>query len=345
MKNDKMKYYNMIDKHNLTYKSLGLYVVIFRILGVFTILMSLLFMLVSFIFGLVILMFGCFCFILANTYKTARTLCFNPNGERISPYATSDIPVPIEPKQEPIHNTENYTNNSDKPIDSNIDKESTDTNIQEKQIEFHPFDDEFLGCIKQYEYYHVSYFVPDNMESTKLLINDVITLKQEPDNEYDHNAIALYKNDDKIGYLYKSKLQDMSNDYLKRDDKYIVIAKADSENSISLFFYKHITLLNNYSEKIFKLTGLSKKDEYGYKRMDNLLCVDRWDSVSLDYDFETEKYIVSTTYGEIGELSKSTSQKIDDSDLFNKDYYAFITKLTHDDGNISSCEIGIFSEI
>lgn len=71
---------------------------------------------------------------------------------------------------------------------------------------------------------------------------DTATLKQEPENAYDPNAVAVYADGTKIGYLYKGRIQDIVNDYLRmKRPTWTVITGTDAEDrkvQIAISLYK-----------------------------------------------------------------------------------------------------------
>lgn len=132
-----------------------------------------------------------------------------------------------------------------------------------------------------------------------------IVFKQEPDNEYDNKAVALYLDENKIGYLYRGRTQDMVNDWIKKNDYFWgYINKIDVEQSTATFkigFYKDITSLEM---KSFKLTKITKRAaEYESSRFENLECCSDGDVVLYETSYETDNYIITNEYGgELGEL-------------------------------------------
>lgn len=74
-------------------------------------------------------------------------------------------------------------------------------------------------------------------------LNNKLYFIQEHSNRYDNKAIAiiLIPQKKKLGYLYRGKLQDMANDYIRRDDKikasitYINYSKKQVKISLSFF--------------------------------------------------------------------------------------------------------------
>ncbi len=80
-------------------------------------------------------------------------------------------------------------------------------------------DDEEDGDIA-YRYKNVGVFVlyTDVFNHPALVEGAIVSLRQEPENTYDHRAVAVVIGRKRIGYLFKGKLQDMANDWLDRGD-------------------------------------------------------------------------------------------------------------------------------
>lgn len=76
--------------------------------------------------------------------------------------------------------------------------------------------------------------------------NRIITFRKEPENTYDRRAIAVYRRDERIGYIYKGEMQNMMNKWL--DQKHILIGFVKSVHlssnnvTISIAFYEPQTL-------------------------------------------------------------------------------------------------------
>ena len=144
-----------------------------------------------------------------------------------------------------------------------------------------------------------------------------ITFKQEPDNEYDSNAVALFLDETKIGYLYRGKTQEMVNDWLRKGDYFWgYINKIDIENATATFkigFYKDI---NNLEMKSFKLTRITKKaSEYESSRFENLECCSDGDIVDYETSYDTDNYVITNEYGnELGELGKKAIEWIEENE-------------------------------
>lgn len=167
--------------------------------------------------------------------------------------------------------------------------------------------------ILSYQYDFVRIAMP-NKEC--LSLGDYLSLESEPDNQYDPQAVKISSGIDKIGYLFRGKLQDMSNDFIKKSwpIEAFVDSITDDEVTCGLGFYKDIDAFDSISAS---LTKTSKKDFLGNSRQDNLSSVSDGDTVCLEYNYDSETYVISDDFGnEIGELSKSVSEKLynDESD-------------------------------
>ena len=164
----------------------------------------------------------------------------------------------------------------------------------------------------------------------------VITFKQEPDNEHDKNAVAVYLNDIKVGYLYRGKTQDMVNDWISRDMPFWgYVNKIDAINNkatIKVGFYRS---LNELAMKKFRLTRITKKaDEFGSSRCDNVGCCSEGDLVEYTTSFNSDNYIITDECGEeLGEVGELAVQKgIEDYiEKFGQEYYDVLGEINHDE--------------
>lgn len=154
------------------------------------------------------------------------------------------------------------------------------------------------------------------------LIGREAKLVQEPDNEFDANAVALCVDAAKIGYLYKGKLQDMVNDFFKKDLPVMAfVAKSGNETEppeIALAFYKKSKYLQlkegDAPYKTIKLTGTAKREF-----QDTLEFCSIGDRVNIEFDYDRESYLASSNHDNIGYFPKSWNAKLDDSlDIFIK---------------------------
>lgn len=144
-----------------------------------------------------------------------------------------------------------------------------------------------------------------------------ITFKQEPDNEYDNRAVALYLGDAKIGYIYRGRTQDMVNDWINRDDFFWgYINKIDVANSTATYkigFYKDISDLKM---KSFRLTRITKRaPEYESSRHENVECCSDGDIVEYETSFINDNCIITNEYAnELGELGTKAVEWINETE-------------------------------
>jgi len=102
-------------------------------------------------------------------------------------------------------------------------------------------EDEDNDKFKVYEYDDVQIAIIRGQEPDfkRVIKGSPVNFVQEPENQYDPHAIAVYSNSIKLGYLYKGWLQDMVNDFLRRHDTIeAIISSADREaNKICLLVF------------------------------------------------------------------------------------------------------------
>ena len=144
---------------------------------------------------------------------------------------------------------------------------------------------------------------------TTIQVGSIIKLEQEPLNQYDNKAVMLKIGTTKIGYMYRGKLQDMANDFLKRSE-YIVayVSKIDAiSNEIFMnmgFYRKQIKHYRNSTT--FKLTGNTNKN-----MQEIIQCVTDDYDVEFYYDYEKEKFCASVFGSDIGYAPKSKNDLLE----------------------------------
>lgn len=201
--------------------------------------------------------------------------------------------------------------------------EKTPTNIEIQKIPMKPESernyDLFDKCVDNY-YLAYEYEKEIAMPEINAITGNggkKITFKQEPDNEYDNCAVALYLNETKIGYLYRGRTQEMVNDWIRKGDYFWgYINKIDVERATATFkigFYKDI---NSLEMKSFKLTKITKKaSEYEGSRFENLECCSDGDIVDYETSYDTDNYIITNEYGnELGELGAKAVEWIEENE-------------------------------
>ena len=152
---------------------------------------------------------------------------------------------------------------------------------------------------------------------------DRLNIVPEPENQYDEKALRLEFGSHVLGYVPKGSRQDMINDYIASDDRYVMawLVGADEEEkhlTMSLGFYTRQMAEAKFSATC-KLAKTGKKDEGGTSRKENLELCDDGEEVfvvsEMNFDTFETSYIVNGSCGEIGEIPASVVKKIEDQGL------------------------------
>lgn len=98
---------------------------------------------------------------------------------------------------------------------------------------------ELPGYTVKYTYDEVKIALADKFfPIVDLQFDDLLTLKQEPENPYDSKAVAIYRGEDQLGYLYRGRLQDMANDWLDRGDPVYGLYEASTDiETFTIYFF------------------------------------------------------------------------------------------------------------
>ena len=181
-----------------------------------------------------------------------------------------------------------------------------------------------------YKYDLVSIYTPqellEGLDLATLPLATKTELRQEPENQYDSKAVAVYKGEKKIGYLYKGAHQDMANDYIAAGlPIFSAVQSVDDEANIikiALAFYKNRT--HNGEIKSFKLVSNRNR-----AMQEALSISSEGDAVTYYYNVDKGRYLASTV-DDIGLFPKSAEPYLE------KDYDAVIGSIdTLDDGQLS----------
>lgn len=178
------------------------------------------------------------------------------------------------------------------------------------------FPENMESHVLAYFYKDENIAMPDMNQLSQHKIGQPLTLLFEPNNKYDANAIRIMIDNMPVGYVYRGKIQDMIHDFIRKGDP--VIAKLsfiDNENgraTMAVAFYKnHHTAYKTLDSITTKLTKTSKKIGSFESRQDNYFQIVSGMKLELEYDDDSETYIVSDHAGnELGEINQSISAKI-----------------------------------
>ena len=245
--------------------------------------------------------------------------------------------------EQPTQDTTSEYNYNEENLES-------ETSINSKVKQSHskyPFKDDEDRFLR-YSYYDVDVkgFSYQNFDITKLELDKFVTFDFEPDNPYDPNAIAIFYDDQKIGYIPRNSLQSMVKDYSDGIEHQICgfisyINEELNEVHLGLGFYSKEN--KNLDVMTCKLIKTKMKDFMGNSRQDNLAMAEIGSPVELEYSYDSDTYIVNDDTGfELGEISKKQSEKLFDVIGDTKPFYAGINELEMDDDGNYICKIKVW---
>lgn len=166
-----------------------------------------------------------------------------------------------------------------------------------------------------------------------------IAFKQEPENEHDNQAVAVFQDNRRLGYIYRGQTQEMANRWLKNGTPLLgFISFVDTEQNkikYKIGFYKPLAEMQ---KQAFKLTGLRQKDGVGELREDNIRIFSVGDDVTAEYDAAEGKYIVWCGGCEIGTLPKKAEEFADEK----RKIIGVLTKVDFDDEDKCSAEVELY---
>lgn len=172
------------------------------------------------------------------------------------------------------------------------------------------------------------------------------------ENAYYHGDVNFLVNDNSVevcldgsivGVVSHEGKAQMIIDFINRNEK--VLARFDSPGTLRIAFYKKLLdQLKECESSIFKITSTSKRDEFTETpRYENLDFMDENDLVKIEYNDDTEKYLLRNDAGdEIGELSKSDSKKIEKREDEGFNPIGFITEQGYTESGIPTAKVKIF---
>ena len=168
------------------------------------------------------------------------------------------------------------------------------------------------GIPNAYQFQEVDIAMTDKVVNDFLVFRpgDAISFIPEPTNAYDPQAIQLWSNNQLLGYVYRGKIQDMLNDFLKFGEPVhgMIFSVRTEEKKItySVGFYRPARP-KSYGKMLGsgRLTANS-----GEEAQDNIAACDEGDEVTVSYDYDKERFEVSYI-DYIGCLPKKLEQYAD----------------------------------
>lgn len=162
----------------------------------------------------------------------------------------------------------------------------------------------------KYHYDHVDFFIPDDLNVDLSVLNpgDDIALVSDPKNPHDSTAVAVSHPIGKLGYLYRNKLYDMTNDWFRyKLPVYSHIDSIDDDNRKVTLFIAYYGSSHSSKKTVYKLTGSKNK-----AAQETIELLDEGSDLLLDYDPEKEKCFVTYLGDIVGALPKNAEQHYDD---------------------------------
>lgn len=203
---------------------------------------------------------------------------------------------------------------------------------------------EFLdGQFLCYEYEENVCLMDDSFDGIVGNGGKQITFEFEPENEYDSNAVALYVESKKIGYVHRGMIQEMIHSYYKQGrqicgylNKY---SAAENTATYKIGFYKPA---EHFESKQFSLVKTTKKVDEFTTRAENLSYCDEGDVLTIECDsFTDDSYVVYTDgYAEIGELPKAAVNFIEENN--HKKIYGILNTLEEDENGKLKAKVTVY---
>jgi hypothetical protein len=212
-----------------------------------------------------------------------------------------------------------------------------------------PFRDDD-GRILRYSKYNVdvSGFTYEHYNTKQIELDNFVTFGYEPDNKDDSNAIAVFFDDQKIGYIPKNSLQSLIKEYSDGATHQICgfisyINERFNEVHLSLGFYS--AEYDDFTIFTCKLNKTQENDFLGNPRQRNLSAVSEKCPVKLEYNYDSRTYLVSDDMGdELGEISRKQTNEIYKTIGDSEPFHAEISDLDMDGDGYIACTVEVWCE-
>lgn len=191
----------------------------------------------------------------------------------------------------------------------------------------------------------------NEFDISKIELNKNLKFEFEPTNEYDKNAIKVLYDNIQIGYVPKNSIQDMVKKYMTDEQKYVeaFINEVDEDSKyiqMAIAFYQEMTdeELNKIEHIDTRLIKTTKKDEFDiFSRQDNLIGISEGEELELNYEYDSETYIVCDNCGnELGEINSNKSEKLQEYELEGKIFHCIVLETDCNDAGNITCKVRIF---
>ncbi len=122
------------------------------------------------------------------------------------------------------------------------------------------------------------------------------------------------------------------------------VDENNKEIKIALGFYQEMTKkeLDKIDYLDAKLIKTTKKDEFGNSRQDNLALISKGEEVTLEFDYDSETYIVTDGLNEIGEISKAISKKLQKYEDNFKKFRSVLINLDYNESSSLEGKVRVF---
>lgn len=187
------------------------------------------------------------------------------------------------------------------------------------------------GWYLKYEYEKDICFIDTSAKLLEGKSGKQLEFRPEPENTYDPGAVAIYLDDQKIGYVYKGYVQDMIRDWTKRGEMFEGhILSVDVSNNTAAYIIGFYKTEDFVEHKEFDLIKTNKKDYLGNLRSDRLCFCQEGNEVIIEYDSSIDSFVVyNDMYEELGELGTKFRQW-EEENSYNK-VFGIISHISDED--------------
>lgn len=200
------------------------------------------------------------------------------------------------------------------------------------------------GWYLKYEYEKDICFIDTSAKLLEGKSGKQLEFRPEPENTYDPGAVAIYLDDQKIGYVYKGYVQDMIRDWTKRGEMFGGhILSVDVSNNTAAYIIGFYKTEDFVEHKEFDLIKTNKKDYLGNLRSDRLCFCQEGNEVIIEYDSSIDSFVVyNDMYEELGELGTKFRQW-EEENSYNK-VFGIISHISDEDIDNPKLKIKVILE-